>query len=85
MEIRFLTANDASTYWHIRLQALESEPEAFGSSAEEHRALSMDEIARRISLDPKNRFVVGAFAGPAFDPRDIAGHLRAFEIGRWKA
>ena len=29
--------------------------------------------------------VVGAFAGPAFDPSDIAGHLRAFEIGRWKA
>ena len=28
---------------------------------------------------------VGAFAGPAFDPADIAGHLRAFEIGRWKA
>ena len=29
--------------------------------------------------------VVGAFVGPAFDPSDIAGHLRAFEIGRWKA
>lgn len=29
--------------------------------------------------------VVGAFAGPAFDPRDIAGHLAAFVIGRWKA
>ena len=29
--------------------------------------------------------VVGAFAGPAFEPRDIAGHLAAFEIGRWKA
>jgi NitT/TauT family transport system ATP-binding protein len=29
--------------------------------------------------------VVGAFAGPAFDPRDIAGHLRAHPIGRWKA
>ena len=28
---------------------------------------------------------VGAFAGPAFDPADVAGHLRAFEIGRWKA
>ena len=27
---------------------------------------------------------IGAFAGPAFDPGDIAGHLRAFEIGRWK-
>jgi two-component system, oxyanion-binding sensor len=27
---------------------------------------------------------VGAFAGPAFDPADIAGHLSAFEIGHWK-
>jgi hypothetical protein len=29
--------------------------------------------------------VVGAFAGPPFDPGDIAGHLAAFKIGRWKA
>jgi two-component system, oxyanion-binding sensor len=29
--------------------------------------------------------VIGAFAGPAFNPDDIAGHLAAFEIGRWKA
>lgn len=27
---------------------------------------------------------VGAFAGPAFDPADIAGHLAAFKIGHWK-
>ncbi len=27
---------------------------------------------------------VGAFAGPAFDADDIAGHLAAFRIGRWK-
>ncbi|MEA2830355.1 MAG: two-component system, oxyanion-binding sensor [Bradyrhizobium sp.] len=27
---------------------------------------------------------VGAFAGPAFDANDIAGHLAAFEIGRRK-
>jgi NitT/TauT family transport system ATP-binding protein len=27
---------------------------------------------------------VGAFAGPAFNPDDIAGHLAAFKIGRWK-
>ena len=27
---------------------------------------------------------IGAFAGPAFDPDDIAGHLKAFRIGRWK-
>jgi hypothetical protein len=25
---------------------------------------------------------VGAFAGPAFDANDIAGHLAAFKIGR---
>ena len=27
---------------------------------------------------------IGAFAGPAFDANDIAGHLAAFKIGRWK-
>jgi NitT/TauT family transport system ATP-binding protein len=27
---------------------------------------------------------IGAFAGPAFDPADIAGHLAAFTIGRRK-
>ncbi|MBK3663319.1 ABC transporter substrate-binding protein [Bradyrhizobium diazoefficiens] len=26
----------------------------------------------------------GAFAGPAFDPDDISGHLEAFAVGRWK-
>jgi two-component system, oxyanion-binding sensor len=27
---------------------------------------------------------IGAFAGPAFDPNDIPGHLKAFKIGCWK-
>jgi NitT/TauT family transport system ATP-binding protein len=27
---------------------------------------------------------IGAFAGPAFDSSDIAGHLAAFKIGRRK-
>jgi two-component system, oxyanion-binding sensor len=27
---------------------------------------------------------IGAFAGPAFNPDDIAGHLAAFDISRWK-
>jgi len=27
---------------------------------------------------------IGAFAGPAFDPNDIQGHLKAFKIGHWK-
>jgi len=29
-------------------------------------------------------YPVGAFAGPEFDPNDIAGHLAAFKIGRRK-
>ncbi len=28
---------------------------------------------------------IEAFAGPPFDPADIAGHLGAFTIGRWNA
>ena len=32
--------------------------------------------------DPVAPPVVGAFAGPPFDPDDIAGHLAAFKIGR---
>jgi ribosomal protein S18 acetylase RimI-like enzyme len=63
MEFRFLTASDAAAYWKIRLEALEREPEAFGSSPEEHRALSLDDIAMRLSSDPSNNFVAGAFVG----------------------
>jgi len=32
--------------------------------------------------EPTSPSAVGAFAGPAFDPDDIAGHLAAFKIGR---
>lgn len=28
---------------------------------------------------------LGAFAGPAFDPDNISGHLKAFDVGRWNA
>ena len=61
IEIRFLDAADAADYSRIRLEMLESEPEAFSSSDVEHRNLSAAEIERRISLDPENKFVVGAF------------------------
>jgi hypothetical protein len=48
MDIRLLTVDDASEYWRLRLEALEGDPEAFGSSAEEHKALSIDEVKRRL-------------------------------------
>jgi ribosomal protein S18 acetylase RimI-like enzyme len=59
--IRFLTSNDASAYWTVRLEALEREPEAFGSSPEEHRALSREEVARRLGSHDEDNFVAGAF------------------------
>jgi NitT/TauT family transport system ATP-binding protein len=31
---------------------------------------------------PKASGTIGAFAGPAFDPRDVPGHLRSWRIGR---
>jgi ribosomal protein S18 acetylase RimI-like enzyme len=63
IDLQFLGPSDLDAYWNIRLEALESAPEAFGSSAEEHRALTREEIAGRISFDPSNKFVVGAFIG----------------------
>ena len=61
MEIRFLTANDASEWWRLRLEALEGDPEAFSSSVEEHHALSQEDVRRRLGLPGADSFVVGAF------------------------
>ena len=63
IDLRFLAASDVDAYRNIRLEALESEPGAFGSSPEEHHGLSREEIAERISFDPSEKFVVGAFVG----------------------
>jgi ABC-type nitrate/sulfonate/bicarbonate transport system substrate-binding protein len=43
-----------------------------------------DAAAGKKGEPPQVSDAVGAFAGPPFDPADIAGHLVAFTIGRWK-
>ena len=60
MEIRFLTAEDDAEWSRLRLEALERDPAAFSSSIEEHQALPIEEVRKRLSANPHS-FVVGAF------------------------
>jgi len=61
VEIRRLTDQDASAYYGLRLEALETEPQAFSSSPEEHRALTPAVIAKRLGSSPEDRsFVLAA-------------------------
>lgn len=63
VEIRVLEADDAGEWSRLRLEALQSDPEAFSSSAEEHQGLSLDEIKRRLGSGTRDSFVAGAFDG----------------------
>lgn len=62
VEIRILTSTDAQAFSKLRLEALEGDPRAFGSSVEEHLAMPAETVAHRLTPQPHSDFVVGAFA-----------------------
>ena len=60
-------------------------PEALKTAMAVFRSDLYDAALGREARAARAPDAIGAFAGPAFDANDIAGHLAAFKIGRWKA
>jgi two-component system, oxyanion-binding sensor len=60
-------------------------PEALSTAKAVFRPNLYDAALRREGTPADATGAVGAFAGPPFDADDIAAHLAAFQIGRWKA
>ena len=80
MEMRRLGERDVEALWKLRLHALESVPEAFGESAEEHRQTSLEAYASRLRDGGDENFVIGAFTGS--DLVGMVGFYRELRLKR---
>ncbi|XKO54638.1 GNAT family N-acetyltransferase [Lysinibacillus fusiformis] len=66
MEIRLLTTQDATSYRTLRLEGLQTNPEAFGSSFEEEKDMALELFASRLEAQ-------GSFTFGAFDQNELCG------------
>ena len=85
LSIRPLQPSDAQAYRDLRLEALRTSPEAFGSSYEEEAPLSLGTIAARIPTSGPNA-IFGAFAKVA--PERANGSpfatINALSLAGWR-
>jgi GNAT superfamily N-acetyltransferase len=61
--IRALERSDAPALWQLRLDGLESSPDAFSSTATEHQRTSVDDYWVRLRAGSPDAHVFGAFRG----------------------
>lgn len=59
--VRLLDEADVGEFMRLRLEALQTDPAAFGSSWEEEQTHTPESIAPRLRILPGGNFLVGAF------------------------